>query len=318
LIFLSGSLVGRIWDRFSKQIDGEEAPVIPWVGLILVCTFATSINPWGWNLHHQIFLFASSYKSFALWNEYAEPNFAAPSMSAITVLFILIVVFSARVFRRAPVWRWEIVLPVLFFFYEGLKSQRHVLLLIEVAALPIARDLEVLLHGRWLPNVRDRLREFQARQRLAGGDAWLCLLASLLVTFFYLQSPLSKKIEVGKSITPELLSFVRDHPDRFQRPLVTTWNAGPLLWNLRPNFRVSFDDRGDFYGDPTVFAFVDLYNGAPGWRGTLEKGHFDSAILDAYLPLGQMLALLPDWKLAYRDKQTIVFWKARLTGSSLP
>ena len=56
---------------------------------------------------------------------------------------------------------------------------------------------------------------------------------------------------------------------------------------------MSFDDRGDFYGDPVVFSYVDLYNGAPGWRKTLDGGRFDSAILDTYLPLGQLLGLLP-------------------------
>ena len=311
LVFLAASVVGRLVDRFLKRISGEDGPVIPWIGLILLCTLATSFNPWGWSLHRQVFLFATTYKSFGLWNEYAEPNFSDPSMSAITVLCFLIVLFFVRTLRRAPVWRWEVVLPVLFFLYEGLKAQRHVILLMEVGAVPLGRDLEVLLHGRWWPWLRERLRQFQERQRLAGGDAWLALLAAVAIGWLFIRTPIAQQITVGESVTPQLLSFIRDHPDRFHRPLVTTWNAGPLLWNLRPDFRVSFDDRGDFYGDKTVFAFVDLYNGAPGWRGTFDQGQYDSAVLDDYLPLGQLLALMPDWKTVYRDKKTVVFWKAR-------
>jgi hypothetical protein len=314
LIFLAGSITGRLIDRWQRRVSGEDAPLIPWIGLTALCTFATSLNPWGWGLHREVFLFATSYKSFSLWNEYTEPNFAQPSMSALTVLGLLIVFVIARTFRRAPLWRWETVLPVLFFLYEGLKAQRHVLLLMEVAAVPMARDLEVILHGSWLPFLRDRLRQFQERQRLAGGDAWLSLILAVGLAFLFMRTPLARSIEVGVSITPPLVAFVRDHPDHFRRPLVTTWNAGPLLWRLRPGFRVSFDDRGDFYGDAVVFATVDLYNGAPGWRKTLDAGRYDSAILDTYLPLGQVLALLPDWKEVYRDKKTVVFWKITPEG----
>lgn len=309
LLFLTGSLFGRLLDRIFKRVDGEEAPLIPWIGLTFLCLLATWLNPWGWELHRQVFLFATTYKSFALWNEYATPNFVEPSMSAITIFFLLGVIFLTRLCRHAPRWRWETILPLLFFLYQGLKAQRHVLLLMEIAAVPVARDMEVLLHGTWWPWLRQRLKEFQARQRLAGGDAWLVFVVALVAAAVFVRTPGAHEIQVGKAITPKLVAFLREHPDRFQRPLTTTWNAGPLLWNMRPDFRVSFDDRGDFYGDPTVFSFVDLYTGAPNWRDTLEKGRYDSALLDRNLQLNQLLHLLPEWKEVYRDDRTIVYWK---------
>ena len=265
-VFLVISMGGRLLDRVSGRGTGEDAPLIPWMGLTLLCLLATWLNPWGWALHRQVFEFATQYKSFALWDEYARPNFLSPNMSAVTIQFIIGVVILARLSRRAPLWRWETVLPVLFFFYEGLQTQRHVLLLVIVASVAVTGDLQAVLQTTWMPWLRERLRQFQERQRRAMGDAWLAGLAAIGLTLLFLHAPAAQKIEVGKSLTPGLVSFIRDHPDRFQRPLVTTWNAGPLLWNLRPDFRVSFDDRGDFYGDKTVFPFVNLYNGVPGWR----------------------------------------------------
>jgi hypothetical protein len=309
LVFLGGSIVGRTLDRIFKRTTGEDAPIIPWIGLTLLCLLATWFNPWGWDLHRQVILFATTYKSFALWDEYRPPNFVGPSMSAVTVIFILLVLIFTRFRRGAPKWSWEAMLPILFFLFEGLKAQRHVILLVVVAAIPIGRDLEVLLHGTWWPSLRERLRDFQANQRLAFGDAWLALVAALVLTFFFLRTPDSQQIEVGKRASPRLVAFLRDHPDRFHRPLTTTWNAGPLLWNMRPDFRVSFDDRGDFYGDKTVFAFVDMSNGLPGWRETFDQGHYDSALLDPYLPLNKLLPTLPGWKEVYRDKTTVVYWK---------
>ncbi len=317
LLFLGMAILGRLLDRLTGRVDGEEAPLIPWIGLTLLCTLATCLNPWGWALHHHVVLLASTYKSFALWDEFLPPNFSTPTMSAIAVLCIVFVVFLARVSKSAPRWRWEALLPVLFFLYEGLKTQRHVLLLVIVAAVPVARDLQALLQTTWLPFIRERLAEFQARQRAAGGDAWLAFVMMLVFAALFVRTPIGHDIQVGKSVTPQLMTFLHDHPDRFQRPLTTTWNAGPLLWNMRPDFRVSMDDRGDFYGDPTVFAFVDMVNGQagskakPAWRDTLDQGNYDSAILDPYLQLNQLLRLQPDWHEVYRDDHAAVYWKAR-------
>jgi len=309
LAFLAISIFGRLLDRVFKRVDGEEAPLIPWIGLTLLCALATRLNPWGWELHRHLYLVTTTFKSVALLIEELPPDFTTPSMSAITVVFIVSVVFLARVLRRAPLWRWEMALPVLFFLYEGLKAQRHVIFLMEIAAVPVARDLEILLHGTWWPNLRARLKEFQAQQRLAAGDAWLALVAALMLTAFFLETPISHTIQVGENVTPELVAFLKDNPDRFHRPLTTTWNAGPLLWNMRPDFRVSMDDRFDFYGDTTVFSFVDLTQGLPGWNEKLKQGNYDSLILDPYLQLNKRLHSLPDWKEVYHDKHAVVYWK---------
>jgi len=323
LIYLAISMFGRLLDRILKRVDGEQAPLIPWIGLSLLCALATLLNPWGWGLHRQVFFMATSLKSAALWDEYLPPNFGTPTMSAITVLFILIVVFMARVSKRAPIWHLETVLPVLFFLYMGLKAQRHVLLLIEIAIVPVARDLQILLQSpaplflrerfpllsEIFLMLNDRFRQFQARQRVAGGDAWLALVAALVVTAFFMLMPTGDKIEVGRSVTPKLVAFLKEHPDRFHRPLTTTGNAGPLLWNMRPDFRVSIDDRGDFYGDETVFAFNDMTRGAAGWEEKLNKGNYDSLIIEPYLPLNQLLHFLPEWKQVWRDEHAVVYWK---------
>jgi hypothetical protein len=318
LAFLALAIGGRALDRMSHRVTGEEGPLIPWIGLTLLCAFAVSFNPWGWSIYRHVFALATSYKSFALWNEYIPPDFAQPSMSAIAVLFIVGVVFFTRLVRRAPAWRFETVVPLLYFLDLGLKTQRHVLLLMLVAVVPVARDLTALFDGRAFPELRDRLRQFAARQRLAQGDAWLALVAAVFVTLFFMQSAAGRHIEVGKSVTPRLVDFMRAHPDRFQRPLVTTWNAGPLIWNLRPDFRASFDDRGDFYGDKTVFQFVNLYEGKPGWQEILAQGNYDSAILDPYLPLNQFLHLTPGWHEVYRDDHAVVYWRDLNAAATAP
>jgi hypothetical protein len=311
LVFLVLAMSGRLLDRITGRTNGEDSPLIPWIALTLVCLLATSFNPWGWKLHEHVFQVATGLKSAALWDEYLPPNFRTPTMSAITVMFIGGVIVAAlivRLMRRAPLWRWEAIIPVVFFLCMGLKSQRHVLLLVEIAAIPVARDLDFLLQGTWLPFIRERFSEFQARQRIAGADAWLSLLAALVFGALFLRAPIGQNIHVGGSVTPQFVQFLRDHPDRFHRPMTTTWNAGPLLWDMRPDFRVSIDDRGDFYGDDAVFAFVNTTNGSAGWKDRLNKGNYDSLLLDPYLKINKLLNAT-DWKEVYRDKHVVVYWK---------
>jgi hypothetical protein len=310
LAFLVLAMAGRLIDRLTRRVTGDEAPLIPWIGLTALCFLATWVNPYGWELHRSVYFLATSLKSAALWDEYLPPNFSltTPSMSAITILFILITFFVARI-RRAPAWRWDAALPVLFFLYEGFHAQRHVLLLIIVAAVPVARDLEGIFKGKWPTFLRERLGEFQATQRSAGGDAWLSLLAVIALTLLFLRVPAAHTMMVGGGMSPQLLSFMREHMDRFQRPMTTTWNAGPLLWNLRPDFRVSIDDRGDFYGDEAVFNFVHTTDGSPGWQERLNKGNYDSLILDPYLKINDLLKKVPEWKQVYRDKHVVIYWR---------
>ncbi|HEX4141660.1 MAG TPA: hypothetical protein VHY09_15030, partial [Candidatus Methylacidiphilales bacterium] len=315
LAFLVLAMAGRLVDRATGQSDGHEAPVIPWLGLTALCAAVVSINPWGWGLYRSVFHLATGLKSAAIWDEYQPPNFGTPSlgdirMSAIAVLFLLIVVLFARASKNAPRWRWEMVLPVLFFLWEGLKAQRHVLLLVEIAAVPLARDLHAIL-PRAFPPLDDIFDRFMVRQREAGGDAWLALVAALVIAFLFVHFPLPKPIQVGRTVSPGLVTFLRDHPDRFQRPFTTTANAGPLLWAMRPDFRVSIDDRGDFYGDDCVYRFSDTLHGAAGWDEKLKEGNYDSLLLEPNWELNELLKTRPEWREVWRDKDVVIYWRAR-------
>jgi hypothetical protein len=311
--FLALAITGRVADRLTGQSDGHEAPVIPWVGLTVLCAAVVSINPWGWGLYRSTIQQITGLKSASTWEEFAPPNFGTPSladirMAAIAVLFLIAVAFFARTRPNAPRWRWEMVLPVLFFLWEGLKAQRHVLLMVEIAAVPIARDLNALL-GRALPPVDEILDRFQARQREAGGDAWLALLTAVVAAVVFARMPPAEPIQVGRNVSPQFVTFLRDHPDRFQRPFTTTANAGPLLWAMRPGFRVSIDDRGDFYGDAYVYRFADTLTGAPGWADRLKQDNYDSLLLDPNWQLNELLKSRPEWKEVWRDKNVVVYWR---------
>ena len=119
-------------------------------------------------------------------------------MSAITVLFIIGVLVLARLIRRAPLWRWETVVPVLFFLDEGLKAQRQVLLLMEIAAAPVARDLQALLRRALaFPSCATGCGISPTASGSRGGDAWLALVAGVVLVLLFLPSDAAPKNRGG-------------------------------------------------------------------------------------------------------------------------
>ena len=78
---------------------------------------------------------------------------------------------------------------------------------------------------------------------------------------------------------------------------------------MRPDFRVSIDDRGDLYGDDYVGRNTEVITGAAGWNKKLEEGNYDSLLLDSYWQLNELLKSRPEWQQVWRDKNTVVYWR---------
>ena len=82
LMFLALSLLGRFVDRSTRRARGEDEPLIPWIGLTLLCAFATGFNPWGWELYRKIFVISTQLSSIGLLEESSPPRFGSPNMAA--------------------------------------------------------------------------------------------------------------------------------------------------------------------------------------------------------------------------------------------
>jgi len=129
------------------------------------------------------------------------------------VLFIVVIVFVARVFRAAPLWCWEIVLRSSFFSTKvSRRSARPAA--VDHRVVPVARDLEVLLHGTWCRSSR-AAQGISGHQRRVGGDAWLALTAALVMAFYFTHNRRGPNIHVCSGITPKLIAFSRIIPTAF-------------------------------------------------------------------------------------------------------
>jgi hypothetical protein len=162
----------------------------------------------------------------------------------------------------------------------------------------------------WATALFEPLRRFADVERESRGDLVAIPLVAVAFGVWLQASGRAEKIRVGeKHVSAAAIGFLADHLDQVRRPITTTTTGGPLLYYLFPRLKDSFDDRSEF-GDAINLEFLRLFDMRPGWRQTLAERDFDSAILPSDVPLAQGLALLPDWREAYRDRVVVVFFRS--------
>ncbi|PAW76619.1 MAG: hypothetical protein B9S32_14670 [Verrucomicrobia bacterium Tous-C9LFEB] len=307
LLFLGLSVVGRLMDYRVQRRPIDQA-MTTWLAILVICANATLLTPHGWRLHQLIWEMVFHIKSFAYWNEFRSLQFIPLTPLALAYLFILGGLALGGLSSRSTRWSWELVLPLLLFLYFGIKVQRHVMLLLVVAAVPVCRNLDGCLRLLISPDLRQRLERWAEIERNNLSYLWIIPAAVALVIPCFLSSSGAKSLRVGDpNISVAAIDFIRTHRSQFQRPLVTTWNAGALVYHLAPDFRITFDDRTEFYGDARLKPYIALLFTKPGWQKTLREGNYDSIILDHDFALVKALRQAPQWQLVYEDQSAVIF-----------
>lgn len=302
LLWLGARTAGLALDRSS-----DRGALPGWSSLLVVCAAATLVNPHGARLHEKIWETIVELETVRYWEEFAPPDFYAPSLLAAVVLGIVFLLLIGLRTTALGDLRWEEFAPLLVFLFFSFKSQRHVFLLLLVASVAVCRAVVGML-----PRVEiflSRWRRFAELQRQARGDWWAVPLLALLFGVGFMASGLPQRLRVGAAhVSAGAAEFLKTHLSRVRRPVTTTTTGGTLLYYFFPDIRVSFDDRSDFYGDRVNLRFLRLFEMRPGWQAALSDQRFDSAILPPDMPLVQGLALLPEWQEVYRDDIVVIFF----------
>jgi hypothetical protein len=70
---------------------------------------------------------------------------------------------------------------------------------------------------------------------------------------------------------------------------------------------VFFDDRFDMYSNEMNREHDILLNVKPGWREVISRWHPDAILWKRSSPLTDLLEASNDWRVAYHDKDWVVF-----------
>lgn len=301
LLYLGSATLGYLWDQRKRNLRRAASRTLP---LAAFAFLVTLLNPYGYHLHFQIIDIALTSKIVPLLEESAPPDFIHPNGATV---FLILFLISLPLMWRPKSWRLRHLLPLILFTVFALKTQRHILLLVPITALPLAQTWNA-----WLPQILPqkilkKTRGYTLLTRQAKAETvWLAIFGCAIALLFFL-SPRSHQLRIAEqTFSPEAQAFLSREYSHLDRPFNTALHAGALLYCFHPKYKIAFDDRVDFYGDKIAGAFLDAIHGHPGYWETIETYGFNSAILHPSEPLAAKLSILHQWKTLYRDSSAII------------
>jgi hypothetical protein len=83
--------------------------------------------------------------------------------------------------------------------------------------------------------------------------------------------------------------------------------GGYAIWKLYPEYLVFADGRADLYGDEILRQFRTAVELHTGWREILNNWKINTVLVPPSTALAQALLLDPNWHIARRDSEAILF-----------
>jgi hypothetical protein len=286
-----------IWDLDSAA----EWPKARWFSqAALICSAASLLNPYGWELHRHLFRYLTDTDLLARIGEFQSFNFHAEGAFQISLTLGLAMLGAALALGQKQLAHFLLAAVLIF---AALRSARG-LPLVALALLPIAnaaitralrsaRNLQPALRTRLdsLLSYSDGLRAIDRRfSGLALAPVFAVLLFALPgapAGFPADQFPVAAAAEVDKlPLDARILS-----PDKF---------GGYLIYRFAGARKVFFDGRSDLYGAEFLKQYARLTQLRPGWRAQLDEFGFTHALLPNDYPLIPALEAL-GWKRIHAD-----------------
>jgi len=270
--------------------------------LAILCSIATLLNPYGWNLHLHIVRYLNSAWIVDHVQEFQSPQIRSEGM----VVFALLLLTTLMVASRAD--RFEALL-VLVWGFLALRSARHVPFF-AIAAAPVLASRVAACWAQLVLRTGGRsplrifwevAQEFGRRPRVT---VWLPVSAAVVMGA-------GPSVGFPETVFPVLA--VERNLRRFvpaaamPRVLTSDQWADYLIFRLYPQQRVFFDGRSDFFGPAIGSDYRKLFAGERPWRELLDRYRFDLALLPLDWALSTALDREPEWRLVYQDSVAVLY-----------
>lgn len=334
-IYAAGSGAEELWAAWERRANADKTGQ-PWLrlppglqrygALLVACSAATLVNPYGWQLHHHIGAYLQS--DFILNNvqEFRAPDFRGESLRIFEVVLLLGLLLAGRLVARRQITQ---ALLIVAWAHAALLSVRHVPLFMIVAAPLLAGELTALIAqgaergNAWLKILSDIAEDYGGRSRspseagpLVVNFVGLAAIATIAVMLGARAGDPKWKAEFPAVRFPKLAADALGERIVGQRLLSTDQWGDYLVYRFHPEFKVFIDGRSDFYDPAIRDEYLALMNGKWGWQRILDKHGFEAALLPASWALTSTLKLDPGWRLVYDDGAALYF--ERVAGGLAP
>ena len=274
--------------------------------LLVGCTLATLLNPFGLGLHRHIVGYLSADWIRNLVQEFQAPTFRSEGQIQFEVLLISGLILVARLLCRRKITE---ALWLLFLAHSALTSVRHAPLYAVMATPLLAEELSSL----WNAMSRNARRGSVPRiLRELGNDLAPAFNRNTLwcpigLTAIAVLSPMAWPSDFPQEAFP--VGLVHRHAAQLGsgRVFSTDQWADYLIYSFYPAQRVFVDGRSDFYGEDLSKEYLSLMQGSQKFQAVLDKYHFKFALIPADWPLTQLLKSNSAWSVIEQDEQAVLF-----------
>jgi len=274
--------------------------------LLLGCTLASLVNPYGVRLHVHIWEYLRADWIREVVQEFQAPTFRGEAQFQLEILLVAGLVASGLLLRRRL---FAEALWVVFLAHACLTSVRHAPLFAAVAAPLVAAEISEW----WRLGIAGAKKSeawrvlFQLGTDLQPGFRRISIWpAVFILTLAALGAPLHWPQDFPSSVFPT--SMVHRHADLVAggRLLAPDQWADYVIYSFYPRQRVYVDGRSDFCGEELGRQYLHLMNGSYDWRAIIEKNRFNVVLLPVDWPLASMLKMDPSWQVVQDDSQAIL------------
>lgn len=271
------------------------------VTILLFSILALLLTPYGSRLATYP-IYRSFYEPFTVSHiaEWQPINFTN-AWSQLTLVVLLLFFLGCLIVR--PKWHLEEMLFLAFAFF-GACIHRRMFMLFAIIFPPM---LAAML-ARWVPDLGLR------KNRATLNAALIVLMAICMVKFFPSHKQLAQSID--QMYPAKAVRYLRRHPS--PQPMFNEYLwGGYLIWSRGPQHQVFIDGRADLYEPSGVFAdYIHMVRLAPQTLFLLRKYSIRSCLLKRKDPLGNLLAVLPNWHRVYEDKLCVIYVRKDGTSSA--
>lgn len=286
------------------------------LGLVtLAATAATLVNPYGIGMWKTVVYALRNPYTRSIVNDWQPLTHAmaaqwhqGPSGVVLYLAVIGLIAALAAAFVASPsAGDLPLVAIAAFMSIEAFQSARNMALAVIAVSGPLARHLAVL---------SERRRRGAPAPDSRPVNQWLMLAVCGLLM---IQGGLfSSRLALDEPYPVGAVSFIRAH--ELHGNLLCDFGWGEyLIWHTFPPDKVFIDGRNDTVYPPEVVHDYLLFRfDLPGGGHVLDTYPHDFVLIATSAPARHLMEQRHDWKLLYRDEDSLLYARASAPAASLP
>jgi hypothetical protein len=277
----------------------------PLCWLLMICVAAVTLNPNGARLYSYPFETLSSQAMMQYLHEWKSPNFQEPIFQALALL--ILGTFSAFALSNKRVRPGELLMLTAT-AWATLRSGRNVAFFALVATPLLAEHswnwIGSQPWGKWLTVPGSRV-DTQSKLKLGLNTVILLLIVTLGILAVRHSVAEQPKSDAEKFPTGAVDFILAQKPPQ---PIYNEYIwGGYLIWRLYPDYRVYIDGRADVYGDSLVKEWLEVHDGKPAWRDSLDSRGIRTVLVKRDVALASLLHRDSGWQNVFEDEQAVIF-----------